>query len=202
MKVKRFDVLDSEIFRRAYEFAVKHYKKGGTHGLDHVLRVLNLALKIGEAEGADLEIIALAAILHDIARTLEEKNLISNHAIESAKMAEEFLRSIDYPRAKEVHDAIISHSFSSGIDAKTLEAKVLSDADKIDAIGAIGVARVFMYSGEHGRTLEESIEHFYEKILKLKDMMYTTTGKKIAEERHKYTEEFLKRLREELSLEK
>jgi len=202
MKEDIYRILKSETFKKAYEYALKHYRKGGTHGLDHVLRVLQLALKIGEAEGADLEVIALAAILHDIARPLEEEGLIEDHAVESAKMAMQFLKSIGYPKAKEVYDVIISHSFSSGIEARSLEAKVLSDADKIDAIGAVGIARVFMYSGEHGRTIEESIKHFYDKILRLKDLIYTKTGRKIAEDRHKYTEEFLKRLKEELSSEK
>lgn len=192
-------VIESEIIKRAMSYAKKFFKDAGVHGWEHVERVLDISLKIGIQEGADLEVLALSAILHDIARKFEEEGLIEDHAIESAKMAKKFLEELKYPKAEAVYEAIISHSFSTGVSPKSLEGKILSDADKIDAMGAIGVARVFMYSGEHGRTIEDSIKHFYEKILRLKDMIYTNTGKKIAEERHKFVEIFVKRLEEELS---
>ncbi|RLF88620.1 phosphohydrolase, partial [Thermococci archaeon] len=128
---------------------------------------------------------------------LEDKGAIEDHAKESAKIAGEVLKG--HPKVREVVHAIEAHRFSNKIRPKTLEAKILSDADKIDALGAVGVARVFMYSGEHGRSIEDSIRHFKEKILKLKDLMYTDTGKRIAQERHKFVEMFLKQLEKELS---
>jgi uncharacterized protein len=165
-----------------------------SHDSGHVERVTRLAVFIAKREGADVEVVRKAAELHDIARDKP------NHAIEGAKMAREILRKQGYGEdfiEKVVH-CIEAHSFSSGIEPKTLEAKVLSDADKLDAIGAIGVARAFMFSGEHGRSIEDTLKHFEEKLLKLKDLMFTETAKKIAEERHRFLEEFYRRLKEEL----
>ncbi|MFA4647688.1 HD domain-containing protein [Pyrococcus kukulkanii] len=192
---KYFDEIPPSVIR-AWKFA-KEMLGEGSHGLSHTLRVLKLSLYIGSQEGADLEVLALASLLHDVARPLEDKGAIEDHAKESAKIAGEVLKG--HPKVREVVHAIEAHRFSNKIRPKTLEAKILSDADKIDALGAVGVARVFMYSGEHGRSIEDSIKHFKEKILKLKDLMYTDTGKRIAQERHKFVEMFLKQLEKELS---
>jgi len=170
----------------------------GSHGLSHTIRVLDLALQIGRVEGANLEVLALAAILHDIARPLEDKGRIKDHAQEGARIVRSFLSKLRYPHVDEVAHAIEAHRFSTNIEPRTLEAKILSDADKIDALGAIGIARVFMYAGEKGRSIEDSIKHFEEKILRLKDLMYTETGKRIAQERHKIVEEFVNILKKEL----
>ncbi|ASJ17545.1 phosphohydrolase [Thermococcus chitonophagus] len=190
-----FDEIPPSVVR-AWEVA-REMLGEGSHGLSHTLRVLKLSLYIGNHEEADLEILALASLLHDVARPLEDKGLIKDHAEESAKIAGEVLK--DHPKVKEVVHAIEAHRFSTGPKPKTLEAKILSDADKIDALGAIGIARVFMYSGEHGRSIEDSIRHFREKILKLKDLIYTNTGKRIAQERHEFVEMFLRQLEKELS---
>lgn len=96
---------------------------------------------------------------------------------------------------------IEAHSFSSGIVPKTLEAKILSDADKLDAIGHIGIARVFMYSGEKGRDIESALRHFEEKLLRLKDLLYTETARKIAEKRHRVLEEYYSGIIREINLE-
>ncbi|RLE36567.1 phosphohydrolase, partial [Candidatus Acetothermia bacterium] len=93
----------------------------------------------------------------------------------------------------------LSHSFSSGITPVTLEAKVLSDADKLDAIGAIGIARSFLYSGETGRSLEETQRHFEEKLLRLKDSLYTDTARRLAVERDRFLREFYTQLEQELA---
>ena len=96
-------------------------------------------------------------------------------------------------------EVINSVSFSQNKDRRpeTIEAEVVQDADRLDAIGAIGVARTFAYGGEHGRPLEDSVQHFHDKLLLLKNLMNTETGKKLAEKRHAFLEEFLKELREE-----
>jgi uncharacterized protein len=202
MKLEEFipDERSRELIEKAREFAKSFFDREGTHGFSHVERVLNLCMHIGREEGADLEVLALAALLHDIARPLESAGKIEDHATEGAKIARHFLKSLGYPEEKveAVAHAIEAHRFSRGPEPKTLEAKILSDADKLDAIGAIGIARVFMYSGEHGRDIEASLKHFEEKILKLKDLMYTETAKKIAEERHRFTEEFIERIKKEI----
>ncbi|WP_456365398.1 HD domain-containing protein [Thermococcus sp.] len=189
-----------ELIERTKEYARHFFEREGTHGFSHVERVFNLCLHIGKEEEADLEVLALASLLHDVARPLESAGRVEDHAVEGARIARHFLRSIGYPeeKVKEVAHAIEAHRFSRGPEPETLEAKILSDADKLDAIGAIGVARVFMYSGEHGRSIEDSLAHFEEKILKLKDLMYTETAKRLAEERHRFTVEFIGRIRREI----
>jgi uncharacterized protein len=165
-----------------------------SHDDGHTERVLQLALLIAEKEGANIEIVRKAAELHDIARSHP------NHAVEGAKKARKLLREKGYDDdfVDKVIHCIETHSFSSGIKPETLEAKVLSDADKLDAIGAIGIARAFLYSGEQGRTIEDTIQHFEDKLLKLKDLMETETGKSIAEDRHAFLLNFYRRLRLEI----
>ncbi|ASJ06652.1 HD domain-containing protein [Thermococcus pacificus] len=189
-----------ELIERTREYAKHFFEREGTHGFSHVERVFNLCMHIGREESADLEVLALAALLHDVARPLESAGKVEDHAAEGARIARHFLRSIGYPKEKveAVAHAIEAHRFSRGPEPETLEAKILSDADKLDAIGAIGIARVFMYSGEHGRSIEDSLAHFEEKILKLKDLMYTQTAKRLAEERHRFTVEFIERIRREI----
>ncbi|AHF80147.1 HD domain-containing protein [Thermococcus paralvinellae] len=200
MKIEEFikDEKSLAIIKKTEEFARNFFEREGTHGFSHTERVLALCMHIGEKEDADLEVLALAALLHDIARPLESKGKIDDHAKEGAKIAKRFLEGLGYEKADQVAHAIEAHRFSRPPEPQTLEAKILSDADKLDAIGAIGIARVFMYSGEHGRSIEYSLKHFEEKILKLKDLMYTKTAKEIALERHKYVEEFIERIRKEI----
>jgi len=188
-----------DFVEKAREFA-RSFFGPGTHDFGHVERVYNLCMRIGREEGADLEVLALASLLHDIARPLEDAGKVEDHALEGAKIAKRFLLSLGYPeeKAEAVAHAIESHRFSKGPEPRTLEAKILSDADKLDAMGAIGVARVFMYSGEHGRGIEASLDHFEEKILRLKDLMHTETAKRIARDRHDFTVQFLERLRREI----
>ncbi len=195
------DSLNRELIEKTRDFARSFFDREGTHGFKHVERVFNLCMKLGREEGADLEILALAALLHDVARPLEEAGKVKDHAVEGARIARRFLRSMGYPeeRIEAVAHAIEAHRFSRGPKPRTLEAKILSDADKLDAIGAVGIARVFMYSGEHGRGIKDSIEHFHEKILKLRELMYTDSGKKIAKDRHEYTIKFLERLTREIN---
>lgn len=202
MKIEEFisDKRALETIKHTFEFAREFFEREGTHGFSHVERVFNLCMHIGKEEGADLEVLALAALLHDIARPLESAGKVEDHAKEGARIARRYLKSLGYSEEKieSIAHAIEAHRFSRGPEPRTLEAKILSDADKLDAIGAIGVARVFMYSGEHGRSIEDSLQHFEEKILKLKDLMYTETAKKMAEERHRFTEEFIERIRKEI----
>jgi len=171
------------------------------HGVDHVLRVRDLALTIAEKvrEPVDREVLELAALLHDIGRLSTE----TNHAERSAEIARILLELAGYPRDKidMVVNATLAHSYTSRVEAVSIEAKILSDADKLDALGAVGVARVFAYSGEKGRSIEDSIQHFYSKILNLVDTMHTDEAKRIAYERHKFVREFLSRLLQELSME-
>jgi uncharacterized protein len=187
-----------QVIREIEAFARGHLG-AMSHGFDHTRRVYNLALVIGTAEKADLRVLLAAALLHDIGRDIEE-HIGADHAETSAYFAKDFLKSIDFEpdRIRRVLDAIKQHRFSSPESPNALEAKILSDADKLDAIGAIGVARAFTYGGRHQRDVRGTISHFNEKLLKLKDQMYTETAKKIARERHSYTLEYLQRVQEEI----
>jgi len=172
---------------------------GGSHGFDHVERVTSLCEQIGSAEGADMTILVPAALLHDIARPLEKERGIP-HEQEGARMAEEYLASIGYGAGavRAIAAAIRTHRFTGAEEPGSLEAQVLSDADKLDAMGAVGIARTFMRAGEHGTTMQDGIDHFHEKLLKLPDRMYTKTARQIAAERHAFLLRFLALMEDEI----
>ena len=186
--------LTDDIVGKALKFAATLMEKGDPHGMDHVKRVLKICKYILEREGGDSSIVYLAAILHDIGRGRG-----SNHAEKSAKLASQFLRRVGYPKNKAqlVIKAIKEHSFSSKRRPSFIESKILSDADKLDALGAIGIARVFMESVLRGRNIREASKHFYEKILKLPDLMETETGTELAFMRIKIVRDFVLNLEKE-----
>ncbi|MCD6477527.1 MAG: HD domain-containing protein [Candidatus Aenigmarchaeota archaeon] len=187
------------------EIARKYYDSNDPmHGWDHIIRVYNLCMNIGKKEGADLEVLGLAALLHDIGISRGR----DNHEKTGAVMAEEILKDYkDEERKKNVIHCIESHRFSKGIKPRTLEAEILQDADRLDAIGAIGIVRAMVHSGYFRRPIyipdkkismnyngksETAIDHFYEKLLKIKDSLNTRTAREIAEHRHKFMEIFLR----------
>ena len=180
------------------------------HDYYHTVRVYNLATSICNEENADLEIVQLASLLHDV----DDYKLFGGNGSNYSN-AKTFLKNNNIPDEKInlICDIIGSISFK-GTDSKVpenLEGKIVQDADRLDAIGAIGIARTFAYGGRKNRSMhvpnekprndmnfEEystlngtTINHFYEKLLNLKDLMNTDTAKKIAKARHKYMENFL-----------
>ena len=184
------------------------------HGFDHVLRVLALADRIGQAEGADLEIVRTAALLHDVARTEEEGGGVC-HARAGAQRAREVLQGHPPEKVEAVAQAIATHRFREKSVPQTLEAQVLYDADKLDAIGAVGVARAYAISGQRGRRLwgpvptnyqgeaqgtpeHTAVHEFSFKLSRLKETLFTPTAKAIAEERHRYMVEFFAQLEREV----
>ncbi len=191
----------------------------GGHDWWHVHRVWTNAKRIAQTEECDLLVVELAALLHDIA---DSKFHNGDEEIGPA-IAGEFLRSISIDTATIEHvQQIIRHiSFKSGFDKAAFSSKeldIVQDADRLDAMGAIGIARTFSYGGFKGReiynpeippnlnmTKEEykssaapSINHFYEKLLLLKDKMNTSTGKQLAEQRHNFMELYLKQFYDEV----
>ncbi|MBP2133694.1 uncharacterized protein J2128_001648 [Methanomicrobium sp. W14] len=179
-------------------FVETFFRKSGSHGLDHTLRVTRLCVEIGKAEGADMQILIPAALFHDVARPLEKETGIP-HEEEGARIAEEYLRSngCDENRIHAIVHAIRSHRYSTGTKPETPEAKILSDADKLDAIGAVGIARTFMQAGERGDGIEGATAHIHEKLLKLRELMYTDTAKEMAGERHTLLQQFAGALEDE-----
>ena len=210
ISVRRKPLLDSDIFGKIKKRAEKFFRLSH-HDRFHTERVYNLAVRIAEEENADVDVVKAAALLHDIARALEDEGKIDDHALEGAKKAREVLEDVNFPKERipAVLHCIEVHRVRKGMEAGSLEAKILQDADRLDIIGAIGIARVFTRGGwgnqpihdpaippkdkYDGRSLT-SVNHIYEKILKVKDTLNTNTAKEIAEERHQFVEQFLERL--------
>ena len=167
----------------------------GGHDVSHTMRVYRNALVIASSEmKCDIEVVSLAALLHDA----DDHKLF--HTVNNAN-ARSFLEehSVDPGKTERIINAINSVSFSQnrGKHPETPEGKIVQDADRLDAIGAVGIARTFAYGGEHGRSLDSSICHFHEKLLLLKEEMNTGTARKLAEERHAFMLTFLEKYQEE-----
>jgi uncharacterized protein len=185
-------------FEKICRYARSVLGHAGSHGMDHTERVTRMCRIIGKREHADMDILIPASLLHDIARPLEKEKGLP-HEAEGARMAEAYLKSIHYnPELIPVISAAIrTHRFRSNERPESPEAKILSDADKLDALGAVGIARTFMRAAEHGGNIEDAVTHFHDKLLKLKDLMYTKTGRLIATERHAFLVTYLKALARE-----
>jgi uncharacterized protein len=193
---------------------IKHVLGGDSSGHDwwHIYRVWQMAVRLAEAEGADLFVVQLAALLHDIA----DWKFHGGDLTAGPKAARTWLESQQVDETTTMHVCEIIGLLSykgSGVatDMPTLEGQVVQDADRLDAIGAIGIARAFAYGGHDGRLLYDpehppevhdsaqayrssrgpTINHFHEKLLLLIDRMQTITGKRLAEQRHRYMEEYL-----------
>ena len=208
----------SDKLKKIKKEAEKLLENGNScHELEHTERVYNLALHIGKKEKADLEILSLASILHDIARKdQDESDGKIDHAELGAKIADEILRKQNIPeeKIKAVVHCIKTHRYRNSNIPETLEAKVLYDADKLDAMGAIGIGRAFSFSGHikskvHNKgadlsktkpySIDDTAWREYEVKLKhLKDKMLTKEGRRIAEERHNFMEKFFERLNKEV----
>ena len=167
----------------------------GGHDVSHSMRVYRNALVIASSEmKCDIEVVSLAALLHDAD---DHKLFHTVNNVNARRFLEE--HSVDPEKTERIISAINSVSFSQnrGKHPETPEGKIVQDADRLDAIGAVGIARTFAYGGEHGRSLDSSICHFHEKLLLLKEEMNTDTARKLAEERHAFMLTFLERYQEE-----
>jgi uncharacterized protein len=213
---------------------VKKELSSSAHDMEHTIRVTNLARELAKYEKADMEVIEIAALLHDIARVREDsdKSGSIDHAELGAAMAEQILRDYKYPDRiiKNVVHCIKTHRFRGKNVPQTIEAKILFDADKLDAIGAVGIARAYMIAGERGETLyrevtdlgkykkenlvngettgrikdisKHSVNLEYEtKFKKIPERLFTKHAKKMAEERIKFMELFFDRLKKEINCE-
>jgi uncharacterized protein len=230
MKDEASAVLVDSILSKVWKIADSYYPKHDwAHGRSHIERVLRMAKEIGKREGANLEIIELAAILHDIFENREAHSNIAGfrHEIEGSKEARKILTKLGAAESTidGVCHCIESHRKRSGvIEPQTIEAKCLFDADKLDCIGAIGILRSAFVSFDHRQEFyreEKDLEDYkrrnirrdgtiidyakhssnLEYELSLKDVakrMHTETGKKIANERSAFVDEFYSRLQNEL----
>jgi uncharacterized protein len=193
----------------------------GSHDWDHTERVYRLCMHIGQVEKADLEVLAIAAYLHDVGRSSEDESKGTTcHATKGAEIATTLLAT--YPlsdeRKQNVVHCIASHRFRGNQAPETLEARTLFDADKLDSIGAIGIGRAFLFAGEVGAKLHNSeadlhttrpyteedtaYREFKLKLSRIKDRMLTAEGRRIAEERDAFMERFFERFQQEYEGEK
>lgn len=220
-----------EKFEEIKKMVEEELKECSGHNFDHVMRVLNMAMHLAEGEKVDLEIIKIAALLHDVGGKKETNDPTgkTDHAVEGAKIARPILEKLGFSadRVNHICDCIISHRYKTENQPKTLEAKILFDADKLDAAGAIGLARGFAWIGKNrghiyrkvdniedyikenldggkinGR-IKDKTKHsahieFETKIKSLADKLYTQKAKEIGRERIEYSRKFLDRLEKEV----
>lgn len=199
------------------------------HNFDHVIRVYNLAIKLAEDKKVDLNVIKAAALLHDIggAREMNDPSGETDHAIESAKMSKPILKKLGCSdeKIKHILDCIISHRYRTENKPKTLEAQIIFDADKLETVGAIGIARAMVWVGRNNASIfkEVNIKEYAKENLGGKidgrikdktkhspqiqweskdkfilDYLYTDKAKKIAKERMRFSINFFKRLEKEI----
>ena len=209
---------DEEILEKTRDFS-KNCLKNAEPGHDwfHIQRVCKIAKFIGKEEKADMFIIEMAALLHDVS------DYKFGDAEEDLRNIKSLLESFDLDKrkTKNIMEIIQNISFKGSGEKnkiKSIEGKIVQDADRLDALGAIGIARAFSFAGhkknpyfdpeippkknmkfgEYKRSESPAVNHFYEKLLLLKDMMNTKTAKKMAEDRHKFMEKYLERFFKEI----
>jgi len=196
-------MIEQEMLLIIKQFSKDNMGDDDIHGFSHVKRVLNSCLYLGKKLNANLLILEISALLHDIGRKHENNDINGkNHAEFSAGMALNFLNSRDFQLShveiENIIHSIRSHSFSNNILPNTIEAKILSDADKLDALGAIGIFRTIGFAIKKGAGLKKVIDHLERKIMKLKEQMNLLISKELAEERHQIILDFYNNIRNEM----
>ncbi len=194
----------------------KRLENDSSHDFEHTMRVYKNAQKICKKEKVNEKLVLSAALLHDIVSYPKSDKRSKISSIESAKKSKKILEKLDFTK-KEITiilGAILDHSFSQNKIPKTIEGKILQDADRLDALGAIGIARVFATGGSlkrpfyniddpfcKKRTPDDhiwTVDHFFQKLLKLESLMNTKSGKAEAKKRTRILKEFLNQLKQEL----
>jgi uncharacterized protein len=205
-----------ELQNRCEAFIAGTDAADAAHDLHHTRRVVRNAVQLTAEEEADPQVTLPAAWLHDCVAVAKDSPHRAKGSLLAAEAATTFLAEMHYPEAKlpEVFHAIEAHSFSAGIPPRTVEARVVQDADRLDSLGAIGIARCLLVGGHLGRPLlatndpfcverqpddgRYTIDHFYAKLLKLPATMQTAAGRAEAERRADYMRDYLDRLRDEI----
>lgn len=200
------------------------------HDFDHVMRVYNLALRLAEGENVDMEVIEAAALLHDIGgrREVDDPTGKTDHAIESAEMAEPILSDLGYSpeKIKHIQSCVISHRYRTDNKPQTREAEILFDADKLETVGAIGIARAFAWVGRNNAHIYKKVNievyakdnlggkingriqdktkhsaqiNWETKDKHILDYLHTEKAKQIARDRMRFSEEFFQRMENEIN---
>ncbi len=208
--MKVLDSLENEVKKRI--------ENDPAHDFEHTIRVYKNAQKICKKEKANEKLVLSAALLHDIVSYPKSDKRSKTSSIKSATKSKQILEKLDFSKEEIaiISDAIRDHSFSQNKIPKTLEGKILQDADRLDALGAIGIARVFATGGSLKRPFYNiddpfckkripndktwTVDHFFQKLLKLESLMNTKSGKAEAKKRTKIIKEFLNQLKQEISI--
>ena len=195
----------AEILAETQAYIKKTFLDEGTgHDYFHIERVVTNAKKILETENADPFLVELAAWTHDVG-----DYKLHDGVDKSNELISEFLQTlqVEQETIDKVLEIVSQVSFSKGNTPTTIEAKIVQDADRLDAIGAVGIARCFAYGGSVHNVLynpydnskdASSVQHFYDKLFKLKDLMNTETAIKIANKRHQFMENFIEEFYKEV----
>ena len=204
--------------RKCWKFIEQTVEKDSAHDVAHIERVVKNAKTIVSGEEADPEIVVAAAWLHDCVVLPKNHPDRKKASTLAAEKAVEFLKRSDFPSNKlpAVAHAIEAHSFSAGIKPVTPEAKIVQDADRLDALGAVGIARCFSVGGQLGTAIYNPddpfcdsrqpddkkwvVDHFYKKLFRLPESMNTISAQKIADRRVEFMREFLQQLSEEITI--
>ena len=221
--------MESQVLTQAYEEVRQRFAgiDDLAHGWEHVQRVYTLALSLAKEEGADRFVVGMAALMHDLGRTTPrdgdgtDSTQTEHHADLSVSLARELLNSYAVPSEKEeaILHAIAAHSYSRSIEPMTLEAGIVRDADRLDALGATGILRWAITGtlrrNDQTRTYHSNdpfaehhipddtrymLDHFYTKLFKLADTMTTQTGRALARQRTAFMRQYLEELRKELEM--
>ncbi len=205
---------EARLIDAAWRWLEQEMANTAAHARGHVERVVANARHLQAVEGGDALVVELAAILHDVVDVPKDDVRRSEASTMGARKAMAWLEGrLEASRVQAVGEAIRSHSYSAGIEAEGLEAEIVSDADNLDALGAVGIARAYEVGGSLGRLTMDvadplcrrrqpddgrfSTDHFFVKLLNLKERFYTDEGRRLAEERIGYMRAFLERLEEE-----
>ncbi len=206
--MKSLDSLKNEVKKRM--------ENDSAHDFEHTIRVYKNAQKICKKEKLNETLVLSAALLHDIVSYPKSDKRSKMSSIESAKKSKKILEKFNFSKEEIgiISDAIRDHSFSQNKIPKTLEGKILQDADRLDALGAIGIARVFATGGSLKRPFYKiddpfckrripndktwTVDHFFRKLLKLESLMNTKSGKVEAKKRTRILREYLNQLKQEL----
>jgi len=186
------------------------------HDFDHIMRVFKNAQNICKKENANEKLVLSAVLLHDVVSYPKSDKCSKLSSIKSAEESKKILKKFNFTKEEIqiISDAIRDHSFSRNVIPATLEGKILQDADRLDAIGAIGIARVFAVGGSEKRPFYNiqdpfcksrtpndeiwTLDHFYRKLLKLESLMNTKSGKIEAKKRTRFLKDFLNELKKEI----
>ena len=205
-----------ELQAQCFDFIGRTAPADAAHDISHIKRVVKTTLYLTDIEKANIKITLPAACLHDCVAVAKNSPLRSQGSKLAAEAAVKFLAEIEYPDEllPDIAHAIEAHSFSANIPCRTLEAKVVQDADRMDALGAIGIARCFVVGGQFGSAIFNpddpfcevrepddkayAIDHFYAKLFKLPDTMQTEAGRAEAQRRVDMMTDYLENLRREI----